>query len=244
MVIAPKIGFEKSPDSVCWPFTLRRKPVFSQTSVYPSVCLSVSWVSMVNDNLCRSYPIKISKNPLPVRGTRSNVFGHNKGTPSPFSSENKISRFWHLRHIARTWSHLEMPTTGLNIPCGIGMLYRYRQQKTQARDVGNFFKHYSLFDIREQRVNVTTIGQMVMEPILIHYRRAMPFGNRKIYYRGSSQFSIVPIWIISPLWKSEIYLFRHYQKLKIPYFKGKSPFNFTKAEFHSKYFGLLWAKIY
>jgi len=29
----------------------------------------------------------------------------------------------------------------------------------------------------------------------------------------------------------------HFPKLKIPYFYGKNPFNFS---FHSKYFGLLW----
>jgi len=34
---------------------------------------------------------------------------------------------------------------------------------------------------------------------LTHYRPAMPFGKRKIYFRGSFQFSIVRVWKISPL---------------------------------------------
>jgi len=32
-------------------------------------------------------------------------------------------------------------------------------------------------------------------------RPAMPFGNRKKYFKGSFQFSIVTISKISPLWK-------------------------------------------
>jgi len=39
---------------------------------------------------------------------------------------------------------------------------------------------------------------------LTHFRPAMPFGNRKIYFKGSFQFSIVTIEKISPLWKPEI----------------------------------------
>jgi len=34
---------------------------------------------------------------------------------------------------------------------------------------------------------------------LTHYRPAMPFGNRKIYFRGSFQFIMVTIQKISPL---------------------------------------------
>jgi len=55
----------------------------------------------------------------------------------------------------------------------------------------------------------------------------MPFGNRKIYFRRYFQFSIFIIKKISPLWKSEIQLMRHFLKLKIAYFKGKNPFNFS-----------------
>jgi len=34
---------------------------------------------------------------------------------------------------------------------------------------------------------------MTRPPHLTHFRPAMPFGNRKIYFRGSFQFSIVTI---------------------------------------------------
>ena len=49
----------------------------------------------------------------------------------------------------------------------------------------------------------------------------MPFGNRKFYLGGSFQFSIVTIQKMSPLWKPEILLFRHFPKLKIAYYGGK-----------------------
>jgi len=49
----------------------------------------------------------------------------------------------------------------------------------------------------------------------------MPFGNGKKYLRGSFQFSIVTIQKISPIWKPEIQLFRHFSKIKIEYFSGK-----------------------
>jgi len=39
---------------------------------------------------------------------------------------------------------------------------------------------------------------------LTHQRPAMPFGNRRKYFRGSFQFSLVTIKKISPLWKPEI----------------------------------------
>jgi len=39
---------------------------------------------------------------------------------------------------------------------------------------------------------------------LTHCRPAMPFGNRKIYFRGSLQFIIVTIKKTSPIWKPEI----------------------------------------
>jgi len=57
-------------------------------------------------------------------------------------------------------------------------------------------------------------------PKLTHYRPAMPFG--KTYFRGSFQFSFVTISKISPLWKPDIQLFRHFPKLKIVYLKGKN----------------------
>jgi len=37
-------------------------------------------------------------------------------------------------------------------------------------------------------------------------------------------------------------LFRHFPKLKIAYLYGKNIFNFSKAKFHSKDFGLLWVR--
>jgi len=35
----------------------------------------------------------------------------------------------------------------------------------------------------------------------------------------------------------------HFPKLKIAYLNRENPFNFSKAEFHSKYFGLFWVNI-
>jgi len=55
----------------------------------------------------------------------------------------------------------------------------------------------------------------------------MPFGKGEKYLRGSSQFRIVTISKISPLWKPEIQLFRHFPKREIAYFNRKNPFNFS-----------------
>jgi len=49
----------------------------------------------------------------------------------------------------------------------------------------------------------------------------------KIYFRGSFQFSIVTIETISPLWKPEILLLRHFPKLGIAYFNGKNHSNIS-----------------
>jgi len=49
---------------------------------------------------------------------------------------------------------------------------------------------------------------------LTHYRPAMTSGDRKKYFTGSFQFSTVTIYKIYPLWKPEIYIFRHFLKLK------------------------------
>jgi len=51
------------------------------------------------------------------------------------------------------------------------------------------------------KVSGIRIGTLVG---LTHYRPAMPFANRKIYFRGSFEFSIFAISKISPLWKPEI----------------------------------------
>jgi len=65
----------------------------------------------------------------------------------------------------------------------------------------------------------------------------MPFGNRKKYFRGFFQFSIVTILKISPLWKPEIQLFRHFLKLKIAYFNGKILSTSLKLNFTPNTFG-------
>jgi len=63
----------------------------------------------------------------------------------------------------------------------------------------------------------------------------MPFENRKKYFRGSFQFSSVTIQKISPLWKPDIELFRHFPKLKIAYLIGKNPSNFLGLNFTINY---------
>jgi len=55
----------------------------------------------------------------------------------------------------------------------------------------------------------------------------MRFGNRKKYFRGFFQLSIGTISKISPLWKPEIELFRHFPKLKNAYFNEENTFNFS-----------------
>jgi len=85
-------------------------------------------------------------------------------------------------------------------------------------------------------VNPLPLRDAVWKQKTIFYR--MPFGNRK-KYQGLFQFSIVTILkIISSLWKPKIQLLRHFLKLKIAYFSGKTPFNFSQAKFYSK---KLWA---
>jgi len=51
--------------------------------------------------------------------------------------------------------------------------------------------------------------------------------QKKKYFRGSFQFSIVTIYKLSPLSKREIKKFRHFSKLKISYFIGKKTLNFS-----------------
>jgi len=45
--------------------------------------------------------------------------------------------------------------------------------------------------------------------------------QKKKYFRGYFQFSIITIKKISPPWKPEIQSFRQFPKLKIAYFNGK-----------------------
>ena len=47
------------------------------------------------------------------------------------------------------------------------------------------------------------------------YRPAMPFGNRKKYFKGSSQFSIVTVWKISPSGNLKFNNFGIFQSLKL-----------------------------
>jgi len=65
-----------------------------------------------------------------------------------------------------------------------------------------------------------------------HYRPAMPFGNRKKYFRESSDIfkrsSVLSKFKrYHPPWKPEIQLFRHFPKLQIAIFNGKNAFNFS-----------------
>jgi len=77
-------------------------------------------------------------------------------------------------------------------------------------------------------VNDYDLVSGLLSSVLTHYRPAMSFENRKNkYIRGSFQFSIVTMQKISPPWKPEILLFRHFPKLKIEYFNEKNPFNFS-----------------
>ena len=62
---------------------------------------------------------------------------------------------------------------------------------------------------------------MLISSPLTPHPPAMPFGNRKVYFIGSFQFSIVTIQKISPRWKPEIELSRHFPKFKSAYFSGK-----------------------
>jgi len=51
--------------------------------------------------------------------------------------------------------------------------------------------------------------------------------QQKYFFTGSFQFTIATIKKISPLSKPEIYLYRHFQKLKIAHFDVVVFFNFS-----------------
>jgi len=77
-----------------------------------------------------------------------------------------------------------------------------------------------------------------------HYRPAMPFGNRKKYFRGSFQFSIV--MILKIYHSSGTLKYNHFgifESLKFCVIMEKNPSDFTSAKCHSKYFGLLWVEL-
>jgi len=46
-----------------------------------------------------------------------------------------------------------------------------------------------------------------------------------------------------PSWNLKLNYFGILQSLKLLLLMGKNPFYFSSAEFHSKYFGLLWVKV-
>jgi len=67
-----------------------------------------------------------------------------------------------------------------------------------------------------------------MSPVfLTRYRPAMPFGNRKKYFRGSFQFSIVTIQKISLPRNLKFDYLGIFQSLKLRISMGKNAFNFS-----------------
>jgi len=73
---------------------------------------------------------------------------------------------------------------------------------------------------------------------LTHYRPVMPIGYRKKYFRGSFKFSIVT-YLKKKYHTSKNMKFKNsciFFKLKIAYFKGQIPSNFSYDNYHSKYF--------
>jgi len=61
---------------------------------------------------------------------------------------------------------------------------------------------------------------------LTHYRPAMPFGHRKIHFRGSFQFSIVTILKISPSVNLKFINLGIFQSLKFRILMGGKSFQF------------------
>jgi len=68
--------------------------------------------------------------------------------------------------------------------------------------------------------------------ILTNYRPAMPFGERKINFRGSFQFCIVTIKKYHPSGNLNFNYLGNSKSLKLLRLMEKS-FNFSQAEFHS-----------
>jgi len=63
---------------------------------------------------------------------------------------------------------------------------------------------------------------------LTHCRPAMPSETKKKnIYEDLSSAILSQFKKISPPWKPEIQLFRHFPKLEIAYFNGENPFNFS-----------------
>jgi len=86
----------------------------------------------------------------------------------------------------------------------------------------------SITSLDEQIMPICSTTVCPQNMLKTHYRPAMPFGNRKNYFRGSFLFCIVTMQKkLSPLWKPEIYLFRHSQSLKLRNLMGKNPSNFS-----------------
>jgi len=84
----------------------------------------------------------------------------------------------------------------------------------------------------------TELGSLYKKGLYVHVAVRPPLNLNQLppsnavrkqkikYFKGCFQFGIVTIQKISPLWKSEIQVFRHFPDLKIAYFKGKKSFEF------------------
>jgi len=98
-------------------------------------------------------------------------------------------------------------------------------------------KFYAIVSVVRQKTQTYTIRRAST-----HYPPAMPFGNRKQYFRGSFKFSIVTIQRISPIGILGSQQFRYFSKIKISYL-GKILPIYLKLINHSKYFGRSSVKI-
>jgi len=76
-----------------------------------------------------------------------------------------------------------------------------------------------------------------------HYHPAIPFGNRKIYFRGPSSSVFSQYKKYHPPGNLKFNYFGIFQSLKLRISKEKNPSNITQAKFHSEYSGRLWVKI-
>jgi len=83
----------------------------------------------------------------------------------------------------------------------------HTQSRTRANDTLLEIAHATIIDFRriksEHRNRPYNRGKLLFHreqraSSLTHYRPAMPFGNRNIYFKGSFKFSIVKIKIYHP----------------------------------------------
>jgi len=106
--------------------------------------------------------------------------------------------------------------------------WRYESRDWDLRFLSGFVSYPGFIKLPTRLKGIKTMR------ILTHYHPAMPFGNRKVYFRGSSQFSIVTIQKISPPWNLKFNYLGIFQSLKLRISKGKNPLNFSLAKFLSK----------